>query len=792
MSSDHRNKTLSPRSHTSLPPAIKTSKQSQFTLTINTSPSDKSNGGQSASTQFHSITPQSFQQALGLGDPSNLAFHTRPRQRRPGFSCDTCRKRRVRCDRSHPVCNRCRGKRTCTYPSTNRTRKKSSQPSSSEDSPTHENRIVYTNSPRRPVKPSTRAVHRRSASPTPLSPSVLAYPSPNTPESTTLTPKSSMSPNVPSAFFKRQRRISFSSEEDMKTLITNTETQIQLYQDSHEDLLVQLLQATGWEIYPIGNGVVRFETNIGNTEQLRTLLTRTLDILHDKGNGMSMPVSDPFGLHSSATRRTQLQRRLPQGIYHLSLFERLSMITRPGAWHPDMSSTPPLQQLSTDKHIMVITPKHIPHYIKHWCGCGLPFPLILSPIKDFNNASQSRIKRDRLISILSYMIPHFCFWHSWSPLGQSVHYHRECGKTYQKNAEILFDDPGDINQLFHLLMSVSRDYDRGNMQSAYLTMGVSISLCFNLNLHKRHGYDRYTDPHEKEFAKRIFWSLWWFDTTVPQLYSSPAVIDPEDVTAEYPDILADYDHDERLQVKYMQLVIQSRRLNRILAKRMKDRSAEFDEEDELDFLFEQDQELRSYYHTHHSTLAIQKLQNTVIMQDMWRRRTLCLSMADYCMNWLSLYQRHLPSATHTEPLSELHNLALRVCSEAADILTALFDAWFSACGLNFDCVFRPCLFHFLGSITIHKYLIVCPWVSHDRVSKSIQSVKLMLRLYMKTPMQNLFPKSHIYIDINAFFKKLNIEDYDDDQLYWIPIYDSLWHNADNDFHILNKPYGVDS
>jgi hypothetical protein len=89
MSSDHRNKTLSPRSQKSQPPAIITPEQSQFTLSIQSSPTEQSSGGQSSSTQFHSITPQSFEEALGLGDPSNPAFHSRPRQRRPGFSCNT-------------------------------------------------------------------------------------------------------------------------------------------------------------------------------------------------------------------------------------------------------------------------------------------------------------------------------------------------------------------------------------------------------------------------------------------------------------------------------------------------------------------------------------------------------------------------------------------------------------------------------------------------------------------------------------------------------------------------------
>lgn len=68
----------------------------------------------------------------------------------------------------------------------------------------------------------------------------------------------------------------------------------------------------------------------------------------------------------------------------------------------------------------------------------------------------------------------------------------------------------------------------------------------------------------------------------------------------------------------------------------------------------------------------------------------------------------------------------------------------------------------------------------------------MLKHYLKTPMQNLFPKSHIEIDIKTFFQKFNIEDNDDDQIDWVPIYDSLWNNADFDFHILNKPFGLDA
>jgi hypothetical protein len=175
--------------------------------------------------------------------------------------------------------------------------------------------------------------------------------------------------------FKRQRRLSFSSDEDVSTYtgFLDKESQLQLSRISEDGLLIELLAATGWQIIPIGNGVVRFETNIASMEKLRDIISTTMNILYKKGHAMNIPIQDPFSVSASANKRMQIQRRLPQGISHVSLFERLAMVTRPGAWHPDMSSNIPAQQLSTDKHLMSITPMHIPHYIAHIshpvCSC---------------------------------------------------------------------------------------------------------------------------------------------------------------------------------------------------------------------------------------------------------------------------------------------------------------------------------------------------------------------------------------------------------------------------------------
>lgn len=90
MSSDFRNKTLSFETDKRRRPSRVNTlalQQRLYTLGIQGTTQPNDNLEPSSSTQFHSITPQSFKQALG--DPSNPAFHSRPRQRRPGFSCDT-------------------------------------------------------------------------------------------------------------------------------------------------------------------------------------------------------------------------------------------------------------------------------------------------------------------------------------------------------------------------------------------------------------------------------------------------------------------------------------------------------------------------------------------------------------------------------------------------------------------------------------------------------------------------------------------------------------------------------
>lgn len=89
MSSDFRNQNLSLQSDKRRRPSSVDTlalQQRLYTLGVQGMPASDDIEA-SASTQFHSITPQSFKQAMG--DPSNPAFHSRPRQRRPGFSCDT-------------------------------------------------------------------------------------------------------------------------------------------------------------------------------------------------------------------------------------------------------------------------------------------------------------------------------------------------------------------------------------------------------------------------------------------------------------------------------------------------------------------------------------------------------------------------------------------------------------------------------------------------------------------------------------------------------------------------------
>ncbi|KAI1650782.1 uncharacterized protein F4817DRAFT_241846 [Daldinia loculata] len=121
----------------------------------NLSPQDAQYQPQQHSTHMGNISPplttpyQSLGYFTGFPDPimfqapkaqsnrnrkksASGADHVKHRRTRSG--CYTCRSRRVKCDETHPICERCRkGKRDCVYPEASSAKGQATEPGSSKD-----------------------------------------------------------------------------------------------------------------------------------------------------------------------------------------------------------------------------------------------------------------------------------------------------------------------------------------------------------------------------------------------------------------------------------------------------------------------------------------------------------------------------------------------------------------------------------------------------------------------------------------------------------------------------------
>ncbi|KAI1470750.1 uncharacterized protein F4812DRAFT_277323 [Daldinia caldariorum] len=135
-----------------LPPAAGTEESP------NLSPQDAQYQPQQHSTHIGNISPplttpyQNLGYFTGFPDPimfqapkaqsnrsrkksASGADHVKHRRTRSG--CYTCRSRRVKCDETHPICERCRkGKRDCVYPEASSAKGQATEPGSSKDTGT--------------------------------------------------------------------------------------------------------------------------------------------------------------------------------------------------------------------------------------------------------------------------------------------------------------------------------------------------------------------------------------------------------------------------------------------------------------------------------------------------------------------------------------------------------------------------------------------------------------------------------------------------------------------------------
>lgn len=293
----------------------------------------------------------------------------------------------------------------------------------------------------------------------------------------------------------------------------------------------------------------------------------------------------------------------------------------------------------------------------------------------------------------------------------------------------------NLANLYWNLLKTAKLLDDGNFSQAYVNLGVMITKAFTLELHCPEGYKQFNTAAEKEAAKRIFWSIWLFDTQMPLIQEGRPTIKLEDITIDKPCSLLEYtnrgastastssstiqssastppasssfpmevaieeDEEDIYHTKCLRYLVEVRCIRVQLENTLASFQSWDDDKAILSLIIQQMRMLRRYYEHLDPEL---KLEN-YLKSDTdggWKLRAKSILLLEHAMNWLVLFDRFLPLRNEEKPVTPFPaNLAVHFCRLAADAMTLVFEKWLS---LQNDCQFRWFFSHFVNCLEIHK------------------------------------------------------------------------------------------
>jgi hypothetical protein len=324
----------------------------------------------------------------------------------------------------------------------------------------------------------------------------------------------------------------------------------------------------------------------------------------------------------------------------------------------------------------------------HKCG----FPTLVSPSRFEHHFMQGQIQPLVLSSVFSHSVPHACIYH---PRLIHLQDFRELGnKFYNHSHDALgVDEPANISNIHQRTFLITYDLDLGRVRRAFLHLGIAIRMCFMLDLHRPEGYVHCKTPFEREQAKRVFWTVWFYDTVIPHFFNDQAAtMRLSQIAIDPPTILPDFDRIEIHQTQFAMRLIEIRKLSVSLSELRK--------REPKTVLKKFKPLLAQYYRNVPEHLKFSKKNQVMPNQaTIWERRTYFCVLLDYCQCWIDLYRAFLPVGKR-DGLSQIELEAMQHTSQAAVASVQLFQAWFQSSVQSedgFDCFFRPYLYHFMST-----------------------------------------------------------------------------------------------
>ncbi|CAO3595787.1 unnamed protein product [Absidia cylindrospora] len=518
-------------------------------------------------------------------------------------------------------------------------------------------------------------------------------------------------------------------------------------QQQPDPTIVDWTVGTGWQV-SANNGLTSIHTNITSYEHLRDAVRRALHMMYqyqgsplytsptcpqnqifvddlpsfaafEKLGRISSPLprltstsSPPGSSPASSTTSSSIASSFSSESSSSS--SSSSSIQTPNNNNNNNSSTDHL--LETDVMTRLI-------HQHHQCG----FPILVSPARFERHYKHGQLKSVVLSSIFCHIAPHACIYH---PHLVHLQDFRTLGERFYDHSrmELGLDEQPNLSNIHQRTLLIAYDLDLGRVKRAFVHLGVAIRMCFALDLHRPAGYVQCTTAFEREQAKRVFWTVWFFDTMVPHFFAQPSTMRKEDIKIEVPCVLADFDPMETDQTRFAISIIHVRRLSSTEAS------------------------LRHFYKSLPNTsrcsspIMAANANANANGSSLWSRRTYFCILLDYCLFWINLARPRLPRTS-----------ALRKTSQAAFAMLALFSHWFRLDD-HFDCFFRPYLYHYMRIIQIFKNNITQQDGPRSPilVAQSQAALVKLFHMYRATPTHRSFAESQLEKDLLVFIQQHHI------------------------------------
>lgn len=295
----------------------------------------------------------------------------------------------------------------------------------------------------------------------------------------------------------------------------------------------------------------------------------------------------------------------------------------------------------------------------------------------------------------------------------------------------------NLANVYWNLLRTAKLLDDGQFSQAYVNLGVMITKAFSLQLHRRSGYEQFKTPLEREAAKRIFWAIWLFDTQIPLMQESNTSIKLEDIDIEKPCSINDLqknnalpslsttqtlpqtpsssssipqpmslieeDEEDKCHTEFLRYLIEVRWIRVELENVLNTFTGWDDDRAILSLLTHQMRKLRRYYEFLDDKFKLESYLHDIQFNNFkngWSIRTRSILLLEHAMNWLILFDRFLPTKNEEKSITPFPaNMAIHFCRQSADVMTLIFEQWFS---IQSDCQYRWFFSHFVNCLDIHK------------------------------------------------------------------------------------------